>query len=280
MKRRGGPGIDAAFRSRQARPVSPKRPWAEWTLREDRLLERHYGSMSARELQRRFLKERSLHAVRMRAKGLGLSRRIVHRAWAARERALVRRDYLRPGGLKRLVQALGRTHVTISSEARRLGLYRRRDDSWTAQEDAVLFRLYAAHGTNTPIEGRSKEAIRIRAEKLGLRVARPGVGPRWSAAENAIIRKHRHLRARDLASLLPGRTALAVHLHRSRMRLNYLPRPSHPNLRDRWSLQELEILQQHLWVSVALFAHLLPGRSQNAIHLVRRHMRRRSKVQG
>ena len=240
--------------------------------------------MSAQELQRRFLKERSLHAVRTRAKGLGLSRRILHRAWTARERALVRREYTRPGGLKRLVQALGRTQVTISSEARRLGLYRRRDDSWTAQEDAVLFRLYAAHGTNTPIEGRSKEAIRIRAEKLGLRVAprpgRSGVGPRWSAAENVIIRKHRHLRARDLASLLPGRTALAVHLHRSRMRLNYLPRPSHPNLRDRWSPQELEILQQHLWVSVAQFAHLLPGRSQSAIHLVRRHMRRRSREQG
>jgi len=38
MKRRGS-GIDAAFRSRQARPVSRKRlrNWNEWTLREDRL---------------------------------------------------------------------------------------------------------------------------------------------------------------------------------------------------------------------------------------------------
>lgn len=38
MKRRG-PGIDAAFRSRQARPVSRKRLQNrnEWTLREDHL---------------------------------------------------------------------------------------------------------------------------------------------------------------------------------------------------------------------------------------------------
>jgi|GEM_PF-5851681 len=277
MKRRG-PGIDAAFRSRQGRPASSARSQfgVEWTSREERLLERHYGSMSAQELKRRFLKERTIHAIRGRAGVLGLTRPMVHRPWTPRERALVRREFSRRGGLKRLIQALGRTQMAIAGQARYMGLSRRLDGSWTAREDAVLRRYYASHGTQLPLKGKTPSAIYHRAQQLKLR--RPGIiGLPWSAAEDDLLRRHRHMQSPELAKLPPRRTSQAVQKRRKKLGVPYLVSPNRPNSRDPWSEAEREILRQHFELDAPMFLHLLPGRSRSAVGGARHRMRRHAK---
>jgi len=187
---------------------------AAWTTHETQLLERYYHTLPAGEFSRRYLPHRSREAILLRARRLGLRKR-TERAWTGRELAAVRRHFMRPGGLKHLSRALGRTEKVIDSKARALGLARRRDTHWSAAEVATLRRLYPMQGSATRITERTPYAVAARARKLG--VHRQHVPSAWSSAERAILRRYPHRRPPQLMTLLPGRSRNAIVLMRRRM---------------------------------------------------------------
>jgi len=69
---------------------------ADWTAKEDRLLRKHYLSLTARQMQERHLTRRTVGAVRMRIRTLGLPRPI---RWDPADIALIRRNAPGPGGI-------------------------------------------------------------------------------------------------------------------------------------------------------------------------------------
>lgn len=325
-KRRGGPGIDAAFRTRQGRPQTPSRQrLSEWTLREIRLIERYYPSMSIQAFQARYLPHRSVLSIKSRASLLGVHQRprwtraetallrkhylsfsaaelrrrylplrteraIWHQAellglkpqteprhrWTAKDIALLKREWTKPGGRERVAKQMGLPVRIISSRAAHLRVYRKRDNHWTKREDAILRKQYLSLGTRVPLQDRSAQAIVLRARILGLRRFRRTPWNRtivrWTPAEDDVMRRHRSLRVKQLLSLLPRRNAAAIQMRRqTQPELGYIPAPFQ---RAPWKTQEIAVLRRHSQLGPTALAELLPGRSVSAIRAVKRRVKR------
>lgn len=144
-------------------------------------------------------------ALRVRARSLGLLAKGSRRRWTRRDDELLREGYERGLSCRAVARTmLGgmRTPGAVSARARALGLatYAR---AWTPEEDAALRRLSLAGASlyaAAERRGRTPEAIRRRARKLGVKFAAdpaPAGGRRWRPGEDAILR--------ELASLHPGR---------------------------------------------------------------------------
>jgi hypothetical protein len=91
-----------------------------------------------------------------------------------------------------------------------------RYESWTAADDGALHRACTA-GTATADElarllGRPRADVRQRARDLGLEWSRVGVGHRWAAAEDALLRRavDDGLRVSEIVPLLTRRSPGAV----------------------------------------------------------------------
>jgi hypothetical protein len=101
------------------RPV----PDLSWTADRLGVLRRHYGQMSAQDLQQRYFPQCSVRAIAHRARRLGL--RMKEPNWTARERAIVRRHYHRVSNKTIAARYLPhRSAEAIQSCASNLGLTR------------------------------------------------------------------------------------------------------------------------------------------------------------
>ncbi|GEM_PF-1097990 len=140
-----------------------------WSARELRLLKKHYPTHTLPEMAR-YLPNRTLFAIRSRILIEGLRKAQRHLVWTAPEHKLIRRHYEAKNGLQRLVRELvGRTRLAIQQQARKLHLSRA-GNPWTAQDDALLRRLYPRDGLKTHIPGHTQGSMRVHAQKLGLRI--------------------------------------------------------------------------------------------------------------
>ena len=108
-----------------------------------------------------------------------------------------------------------RTTASVAARARKLGLisYARR---WSTHDDQRLMRLTARGSTLEAVAqrlGRTPEAIRRRASRLGVERPVPASAPRharrWSREEDELLRLHHALNPARLAQLL-GRSDAAV----------------------------------------------------------------------
>ena len=90
-----------------------------WTTREEALLRRHYGTRAGADIAA--LLGRSVPAVRMRARDLGIAARAPR--WTAAEDAVLRAEHARGRGYPARVAArLGRSRRAVKQRRRRLGL--------------------------------------------------------------------------------------------------------------------------------------------------------------
>ena len=171
-------------------------------------------------------------------------------------------------------------------------------NGWTDSEKARLTagrargETYA--GLMVVLPGRSENAIKVQARKMGLakpraaRQARKTAAARWTPAEDAIIRERRSrgFSWRQIARLLPGRTPGAV-LDRAARHLNLTPKTSKPARlpipesvpasipkgspqtggHGQWSVDEIAVLREvaDRGYSMATALSRLPGRDMNAV---------------
>ncbi len=202
-------------RARRRKLVTPQPAARRYLPQEDeaiRLCLREQGDLA--ELAR--LLRRSPDALRLHARHLGLFDPSPRRRWAQWEDAAVRDGYTSALPCAEIARQLPhRGPTSVAARAGKLGLvtYAR---CWSAQDDQRL-RLLAARGASLEHAaqrlGRTPEAIRRRAARLGTRSPAAAVAPRrgrrWTAYEDELLRLHHALNPARLAQLL-GRSDAAV----------------------------------------------------------------------
>ena len=159
---------------------------------------------------------RSPDALRLHARHLGLHHPQPRRRWAEWEDALVRDGYTSALPCAEIARQLPqRTTTSVAARARKLGLisYARR---WGTDDDQRLMRLTVRGSTLEDVAqhlGRTPEAIRRRASRLGVERPAPAPAPRqarrWTREEDELLRLHHALNPARLAQLL-GRSDAAV----------------------------------------------------------------------
>ena len=159
---------------------------------------------------------RSPDALRLHARHLGLHHPQPRRRWAEWEDAVLRDGYTSALPCAEIARQLPqRTTTSVAARARKLGLisYARR---WSTDDDQRLMRLTARGSTLEEAAqrlGRTPEAIRRRASRLGIEPPAPAPAPRharrWTREEDELLRLHHALNPARLAELL-GRSDVAV----------------------------------------------------------------------
>lgn len=152
---------------------------------------------------------RSPDALRLHAQHLGLHRPQPRRRWAEWEDAVLRDGYTSALPCAEIARQLPqRTTTSVAARAHKLGLisYARR---WSTDDDRHLTRLTARGSTLEEVAqslGRTPEAIRRRASRLGVQPPVPAPAPRqgrrWTKEEDELLRLHHALNPARLAALL------------------------------------------------------------------------------
>jgi hypothetical protein len=159
---------------------------------------------------------RSPDAVRLHAQQLGIHHPPPRGRWTDWEDALIREGYTSALGCDQIARQLPhRSAASVAARASKLGLatYARR---WSTQDDQRLAQLTARKVTledSAQRLGRTPEALRRRAARLGAKPPRPTPAPRrarrWTGEEDELLRLHHALNPARLAELL-GRSDAAV----------------------------------------------------------------------
>jgi hypothetical protein len=239
---------DAVNARRHALGLTARRTPPQWSPREDALLEAATRSgLSAPIVAERL--GRPVGQVRRRRHALGLTSP-ASRPYGADDDAALRALIEEGGDLAELAARLGRTPDALRLRAANLGLHRpSRRRRWSPGEDAEIRDGYDDGLTCAEIAGRlttrsaagvagrarqlgldelarvlgrTPDALRQRARKLGLAQPTAGAGPRagqpWTADENELLRLHPGLNPAALAELL-GRSDRAVSIRLARLGL-------------------------------------------------------------
>jgi hypothetical protein len=217
--------------------------------------------------------------------------------WTLEETATLRERYLQGNSIYQMMEALPvRTYEAISTRIKILGLgvekgaqgnmVRKRVDSWTTQEDAILRDGYRDGLSPLQLEKllprRTTNAISVRASILHLRrptmpkpaapkatkKPRPHIerenGPaphtHWSVAEDAILKEACEAGepASKIAERLPGRSCEAV---LARIIVRDLPRVARPRNAVAFRAWERTLLSDCRGFSLVEIKMLLPTRS-------------------
>ncbi len=159
---------------------------------------------------------RSPDALRLHAQQLGLYRPSARRRWAEWEDAVIRDGYTSALPYSEIARQLPhRSAMSLAARARKLDLitYARR---WSIHDDQHLVQLTDRGSTLEDIAqglGRTPEAIRRHASRLGINPPEPAPAPRhvrrWTGEEDELLRLHHALNPARLAELL-GRSDTAV----------------------------------------------------------------------
>lgn len=159
---------------------------------------------------------RSPDALRLHAQHLGLYRPSPRRRWAEWEDAVIRDGYTSALPYSEIARQLPhRSATSLAARARKLDLitYARR---WSIHDDQRLLQLTVRGSTLEDVAqrlGRTPEAIRQHASRLGINPPKPAPAPRharrWTGEEDELLRLHHALNPGRLAELL-GRSDAAV----------------------------------------------------------------------
>jgi hypothetical protein len=185
------------------------------------------------DLARRF--GRSRDALLLRARVLRLHRPKPRHRWSSEEDAILRDGYAAGLTCEAIARTLAaRTPAAVAARAHKLGLatYARR---WTNLDDARLSRALSRHTVEQTARalGRTPEAIRRRAAKLGLDASPPPrgrrAGVRWTPGDDELLRLHAGLNPAILATLLErSDRAVAARLRQLGLRAGRDGSPHHP----------------------------------------------------
>lgn len=143
--------------------------YKRWTETHDEVLRRSYGTVSADRIAE--VLGRTEHAVRKRAKVLGLSskRGPKDTAWTEQQVADLRRLY--PSApWPMLTEAIGKSRTAIQGKARQLGVRRRDPREVTAPELDTIAALWGSCSASDIARriGRDPSTVRFHAALMGL----------------------------------------------------------------------------------------------------------------
>jgi hypothetical protein len=185
------------------------------------------------DLARRFGRSRA--ALLLRARVLGLHHPKPRRRWSSEEDVTLRDGYAAGLTCEAIARTLAaRTPTAVAARARKLGLasYARR---WTDVDDVRLSRALSRQTIDQTARafGRTPEAIRRRAAKLGIdaRASAHGrrAGARWTPDDDEFLRLHAGLNPALLATLLDrSDRAVAARLRHLGLRAGRRGSPHHP----------------------------------------------------
>jgi hypothetical protein len=183
-----------------------------WTKREDAALARLYQEgVAVREIAERL--GRTIDAVNVRRLHLEIPSRRARASWSKREDAVLAAATRAGLPAWAVAERMGRPIGQIRWRRRVLGLAASAARPYSAADDAAIRATFRDHADLQELAarlGRSPEALRLRAAKLGLH--RPVRRRRWSASEDAVVRDGygSGLTCTEIARELPGRTPAAV----------------------------------------------------------------------
>jgi hypothetical protein len=230
-----------------------------WRRTEDEILRDGYAQGLPLAVIARSL-GRSADAVEARRRALGLHPRRSARSWSAREDDFLRAATDASLSAPAVAARLGRSPDQVRARRRALGLARPPARAYTAGEDAVLRAAWSA-GVDLDTLGqqmnRSPDALRLRARALGLH--RPAARPRWTPAQDAIVRDGytSGLTCAQIAFQLDARTPTAVAARAQKLGLATFAR--------RWTADDDAHLARILRVASVEDAALALGRTPEAI---------------
>lgn len=205
--------------------ISEKRPrkQAPWAPDELEILNRHAGTMTAREIHNEYLPKRTPKTIRNKVRQLGI------RAGETPEKAIwtdgdvmFLRENFENMPVAEIAKRLDRTPEAVRARAVILKLNKKQPhraatyvrSTWSDHEDAVLIN-HAGTLTTREIRDRFMPertigCVQHRIQTLGLtRKKRPDD---WSDAECRILKKYaeNHIGLAELAAMLPGRSEKAI----------------------------------------------------------------------
>ncbi|MHC0026615.1 hypothetical protein [Enterobacter vonholyi] len=161
-----------------------------------------------------------------------------------------------------IARQLGRSVSSVQSMIHRLGCGKRAYTAWTDAEKDILMIHYAG-GTDvrevmTMLPGRTQKSIENMAQKLNI------FRRKWLEEENAILQQYYATEGYGVVKRLTGRSASAVANQAFALGIKCARR-------ERWSREELALLQKNLHLELSELDSLFPARSRMALW----HMRAR-----
>jgi len=220
-----------------------------WTLAEIEFVEKHYGSLSAREIGEKL--GRSVNGVNRIVYLSGVGQQAVS-PWSEAELTLLRNHYC--DGIEAAMQQLpGRTRRAIFRQASYLGLTER--SSWNSQEKAFLKKHYGSLPTQKIAASLGRSVSAVRAAVIKLKLGK-GQNRRWTEPELALLRAHYENGISGMQRLLPERSKGSIVAQAGKMGLTET-RP--------WQPEEIRILQKYYPEVGKNVVAQLPGRTLAAI---------------
>ncbi|MCS2151247.1 hypothetical protein MUU49_01400 [Scandinavium goeteborgense] len=149
-------------------------------------------------------------------------RRYTSRLWSEDEKQILRSTYETEMNTQQISAMLpGRSLQSITVMARSL-LLSRPEPYWRQEEIDILHTYYPAEGKKieTRLPGRGEEAVKLKANELGIKFLGDKNYRVWSEAEWAVLEQNHLLPFADLHALFPYRSRASVAMARRRFRRN------------------------------------------------------------
>ena len=153
---------------------------SKWTPEELELLKKHYGTMTAKKLQTRFMPGHTIESIRQTAYTMRVTKQTGHTShvnsptYNEAEIQYIKNHYTgKPKSAKAIAEITGRTHRAIQAKVQKLGIATpQAQKQWSAKEDQLLKQYYGKMQIEdlirTHMPNRSKMAVYRRACTLGL----------------------------------------------------------------------------------------------------------------
>ena len=191
----------------------------KWTISEINFLEQNYNQMSNAEIGRAL--GRSVSSIQGMANKLGC-RRFISQPWTEDEKQILRSLYETNINMQEICAMLpGRSSQSIAVMARGWGLSRP-EPYWRQEEIDILRVYYPGEGKKMAVRlpGRGGEAVKLKANELGIKFLGDESYLVWSEAEWTLLGNNHLLPFSELCALFPHRSKSSVSMARRRFRRN------------------------------------------------------------
>jgi len=245
-----------------AQRIGIRAPVKKWTNEEDDIIRTHFSQMGPGVAS--LLNGRRTETVcYRRARTLGVLFSAEEIKWSDSELAILKEHYPQIGS-KTHELLPGRTASACQNMAARLNLTCRAKSSggnkkWSEEELEILKEYYSELGADVHklLPGRSEAACDAMAYRLGISPPDSKKIPvRWTDEEIEVLKTNYHKLGKDVAALLPGRTAASCQIKASSLGLIYR--------KYFWSETEDAILKVHYPKEGDSVVRRLPNRTKDS----------------
>ncbi len=185
-----------------------------WTKEEEEIVLKHYGTMPVKELQEKYLPNKTVPAVSGKARSLGITS-TGSTFWTEKEDEILKKYYGKiPNKELKEKYLPDKTASAISHRAKRLGIKSvQAKEAWTKENEEIIRKHYGTMSVKELREvflpNRSEQAIRTKASELGLALVKNVV---WTERELKKLQKYYGEISNEALqkTYLPDRTVEAI----------------------------------------------------------------------